>query len=97
MDDDKTISRAAMIEKMLVAPIAIGAFAALQAEAQAAASISQATAAYVTHPNGGKQCSGCVQFLPAKTNPTTANGACKLVQGSISPKGYCKFFAAKAK
>ncbi len=87
MNDDKNLSRSEMIEKLMVAPIAIGAFAALCAEADAAASIDQKTAGYVPHPVGGKQCSGCVQFQ--------APSSCKLVKGKISPKGYCKFFSAK--
>jgi hypothetical protein len=88
MNDD-TVSRAEMLGKLAAAPIAIGAFAALTAQAEAAATIDQKTAGYVTHPNGSKQCSGCVQFLPPSS--------CKLVKGTISPHGYCKFFSAKAK
>ncbi len=95
-DDDKTISRAGMLGRLAIAPLAIGAFAALQAEAEAAASIDQKTANYVTKPNGGKQCSGCTLFLPAKTNPMKSPGACKLVKGKIAPNGYCKFFSAKS-
>jgi hypothetical protein len=87
MNDDK-LSRKQVIETLIAAPIAIGAFAALQAQAEAAATIDQKTAAYVTHPVGGKQCSKCVQFV--------APSSCKLVKGTISPTGYCKFFAAKS-
>lgn len=95
-EDDKTISRAGMIEKLVLAPIAIGAFAALRAEAEAAATTDQKTAGYVTHPVGGHQCSGCNLFIPAKSNPATAPGACKLVKGKIVPNGWCKFFSPKA-
>ena len=94
-DNDKTISRSEMIQKLALAPIAIGALAALRAEADAAATIDQKTAAYVTHPNGSKQCSGCSLFIPAKSNPMKSAGACKLVKGKIQPNGYCKFFSAK--
>jgi hypothetical protein len=95
-DDDKTISRAGMIGKLALAPIAIGAFAALQTEAQAAPNVDQKTAGYVTHPVGGKQCSACSLFNPAKNNPMKAAGSCKLVKGTIMPNGYCKFFSPKA-
>jgi len=37
---------------------------------------------------------GCMQFIPEKT--PTADGTCKIVQGSISPKGWCMFFTAKS-
>lgn len=96
MNDDRNISRAGMIERLAVAPIAIGAFAALHAEVEAAATTDQKTAGYVTHPVGGHQCSGCTLFIPAKSNPTKSPGACKLVMGSIQPNGWCKFFSPKA-
>ncbi len=96
-DGDKKISRLGMIEKLAIAPIAIGAFAALRAEAEAAATTAQSAAGYVTHPNGGHQCSGCALYIPAAKNPTTAAGTCKLVKGSISPNGWCKFFSPKPK
>ena len=95
-DNDKTISRGGMLQKLALVPIAIGALAALQAEADAAATQTKAAAGYVTHPVGGKQCSGCALFLPAKKNPMKSSGACKLVKGTIQPNGYCKFFSAKA-
>jgi hypothetical protein len=36
---------------------------------------------YQDKPNADKQCSGCAQFVPP-------NG-CKVVEGTISPQGYC--------
>ena len=95
-DENKTISRAGMLEKLALAPIAIGAFAALSAEAEAAATTDQKAAGYVTHPVGGKKCSGCTLFIPAKSNPMKSPGACKLVKGKISPNGWCKFYSPKA-
>jgi hypothetical protein len=93
--NDKKISRGGMIEKLAIAPIAIGALAALRAEADAAASVDQKTAEYVTHPNGNKKCDGCSLFIPNKGNPTKSPGACKLVKGTILPNGYCKFYSPK--
>ncbi len=54
---------------------------------------SQDSMHYQTTPNGGKQCSGCQFFIPA-TDPK-ANGSCKVVDGSISPNGYCIAYSAK--
>ena len=93
--NDNTTTRAGMIQKLAMAPIAIGAFAALQAEAEAAATMTQQAAAYQPKPKAGKQCSDCTFYIPGKS--ASANGTCKLVKGSISPKGWCKFFAPKAK
>jgi hypothetical protein len=95
-DNNNSISRSAAIGKLAIAPLAIGALAALRAEAEAAPTMDQKAASYVTHPNDGKKCAGCNLFVPAKKNPTKANGACQLVKGSISPNGYCKFFTPKA-
>ncbi len=96
-DDNEVLSRSGMIQRLAAAPIAIGAFAALQAEAQAAATTDQKTAAYQNHPNGGKQCSGCALFIPAKSNPMKSPGSCKLVKGTIQPNGWCKFYSPKPK
>jgi hypothetical protein len=97
MSDDGKIPRSGAIEKLAIAPLAIAAFAALRAETEAAPTMDQKAASYVTHPNDGKRCAGCRLFIPAKSNPTKANGSCQLVKGSISPNGYCKFFTAKGK
>ena len=91
MNDDN-ISRRSLIEKLAVAPIAIGALAALRAEAEAA-TMDQKAAAYQTHPNGKKQCSGCSLFIPGKSMKSA--GTCKLVKGTILPNGYCKFYTPK--
>jgi hypothetical protein len=95
-EDDRPLSRAEMIQKVAVAPIAIGAFAALQARAEAAPTIEKKAAGYVTHPVGGKDCFHCTLYRPAKIAPKTAPGACNLVKGDILPQGYCKYFQAKS-
>lgn len=44
----------------------------------------------------GKDCVGCMQFVPGKS--PSAQGGCKLYPGDteISPKGYCVAWAKKA-
>ena len=44
---------------------------------------------YQPTPNAGKQCSGCVQFVPGKTPKD--NGGCKAIPNDteIAPTGYC--------
>jgi High potential iron-sulfur protein len=56
--------------------------------------VSQAIAKYQATPHGTQQCDGCMQYIPGKT--PSANGTCKIVEGSISPKGWCMFFAPKS-
>jgi hypothetical protein len=55
--------------------------------------VSQAAMQYQGTPNGTKECANCLQFVPGKT--ADANGSCKVVEGSISPHGYCIAWAAK--
>jgi hypothetical protein len=53
----------------------------------AASKISEAAVAYQDHPDGDKQCSKCQQFQPPSS--------CKMVDGTISPHGYCRIFAPR--
>ena len=55
---------------------------------------SQASMHYQATPNNGKQCSGCNFFIPGSS--ATANGTCKIVDGSIAPTGYCMAFTPKS-
>lgn len=48
---------------------------------------SQKAVSYRPNPNGGARCSSCINF--------EAPGSCKLVDGAISPSGWCALYAAK--
>lgn len=56
--------------------------------------VAKSVAKYQDKPHGTQQCDGCIQFIPGKTS--SAHGTCKIVEGDISPKGWCMFFAAKS-
>lgn len=43
---------------------------------------------YQDQPKGNQRCSGCKNFV--------GPGACRVVQGSVNPNGWCLLFAAKA-
>jgi hypothetical protein len=49
--------------------------------------IAKAMLQYQDHPNGGNHCGICAQFEPPDQ--------CKIVQGPISPDGWCAAFAPK--
>jgi hypothetical protein len=67
----------------------------LSAEASADASkASQASMHYQTSPNGNMHCSLCKYFIPGQD--ASSNGTCQVVDGSISPNGYCMAFNAKS-
>lgn len=52
--------------------------------AAAAIKISESAVGYQDHPNGDRQCSKCAQFQ--------SPSSCKMVDGTISPQGYCRIF-----
>jgi hypothetical protein len=57
------------------------------------AKATKAAMQYQEKPNGNKQCSNCLQFVPGQKPKDT--GTCKVVDGAISPNGYCIVWVAK--
>ncbi|MBW8329762.1 MAG: hypothetical protein K0M48_11610 [Thiobacillus sp.] len=51
--------------------------------------MTQASVQYQTQPKGEQKCGGCLHFI-AESN------SCKLVEGQISPDGWCSLWAQKA-
>jgi hypothetical protein len=97
-DSDNAMTRGSLLQKLALAPIAIGALALLRVEeADAAATMDPKAAGYVTHAVDSKQCSDCSLFIPAKSSPTTSAGTCQVVTGDILPTAYCNLYAAKPK
>jgi len=83
--DRRYISRRAVLGGATLAFGAAAAVVASRAEAQQ--QLTQSDAKYQTMPKGDQRCSGCYNFQPP--------GACKFVQGDISPSGWCQLFAPK--
>jgi hypothetical protein len=52
-----------------------------------AAKMSQKAALYQDTPKGDQRCDNCTLFLP--------DSGCKIVDGTIRPEGWCKFYVAK--
>jgi hypothetical protein len=52
-----------------------------------AAKVPQKQVHYRTTPKGNAHCSRCAHFLPPSS--------CAVVQGKISPNGWCSLFAPK--
>jgi hypothetical protein len=55
---------------------------------QAVAKMAQKAAGYQAKPNGAQSCASCALFK--------APSSCTLVDGTISPDGWCRFYAKKA-
>jgi hypothetical protein len=88
MDDDPKLSRRSILkEAALVAGATLAAtlFPSKQVFAQKA---SKDAMKYQDHPSGDKQCSNCAQFVPSNS--------CQIVEGMISPQGYCMSWQKKS-
>lgn len=53
----------------------------------ASAKISKAQAKYQAQPKAGQMCVNCANFIPSSS--------CKLVEGKVSPNGWCTLWARK--
>jgi len=54
---------------------------------EAEAKLAQKAVQYQTSPKDGHQCDGCIQFV--------APNSCKMVEGDISPTGWCLLWVKK--
>jgi hypothetical protein len=85
-DRSERISRRMVIARTAFALGGVAAAAAVT-PALAQQKVSQESAKYQTTPKGQQNCSMCASFQ--------APNACKLVDGTISPSGWCLLFAPK--
>jgi hypothetical protein len=60
----------------------------LGVSASKAAKVSQAAVGYRGSPNGSASCENCGLFEPPNS--------CKVVDGTISPSGWCRIWSKKA-
>jgi hypothetical protein len=88
----QALTRQAFLGAAIVLP-ALAGLLTVTASADESKS-SQASMHYQTTPNGSMQCSKCRFFVPGKD--AQSDGTCQVVDGSISPNGYCMAFAAKS-
>jgi hypothetical protein len=68
--------------------LSAAATATVASRAAAQEKMSQADAKYQGTPKGDQRCDGCMLFQ--------APSACKVVEGAISPSGWCQLFVKKA-
>jgi len=79
------ISRRSVMQALSFAILAVPAM--LTNRSALAAKMSQASAAYQNSPKGSENCGNCKLFVPPSS--------CTLVEGPISPQGWCKFWVGK--
>ncbi len=92
MHDSNGLTRRSFLSSVIVLPALAGLV--LTQTTSADAKGTKAAFKYQATPNNGKQCSHCALFI--KGSSPTADGTCKVVDGSISPKGWCTAFSAKS-
>jgi hypothetical protein len=89
MERTLIISRRRVLAKGSLAIGAALAAASLPCSSFAGAKTPKAQAGYRNSPNSGAECDKCQQFEPPS--------GCKIVEGQVSPSGWCTFFAAKTR
>lgn len=78
-------------KRRVILRIALGTGCALAVPAVLAAEsgrVSKAQAKYQERPKGEQKCGTCLHFL-------AATSTCKLVEGRVSPEGWCMLWAGK--
>jgi hypothetical protein len=88
---DEKMSRKDALAGLIVLPVLA---ALIPKGAAAAGKETKEQLAYQPTPHGTQRCANCIVFHPGKT--PQSSGSCDLVQGSISPNGWCRVFRAKA-
>ena len=82
MDDRCKLSRRSVLKRgALLAGAVLTASLVPDNAALAQQKATKEAMKYQDKPNGEKQCSNCLQFV--------APGSCKVVEGTVSPSGYC--------
>ncbi|MGA8576456.1 MAG: high-potential iron-sulfur protein [Candidatus Cybelea sp.] len=93
MKDSRTaMTRRTFVANAVVLPALAGLLLAETARADAKG--SQAQFKYQKTPNNGHKCSQCALFVAGSS--ATADGSCKIVEGSISPNGWCTAWVKKS-
>jgi High potential iron-sulfur protein len=91
-DSNSRMTRRTFVGNAIALPALAGLLLAETTTAQAKGSKAQFK--YQSTPNNGHKCSQCTFFIPGSS--ATASGTCKIVDGSISPSGWCTAFSAKS-
>jgi hypothetical protein len=92
-NDQNRISRRAMLRKSAMLFASIAAIPLILEKSPAAAQkIAKLNFHYQATPKDGKKCADCAAYVAV---PGSAEGACKVVEGPISPSGWCIAFSSK--
>jgi len=87
MDEQSKLSRRSVLKRATLLAVAAVAATVLPHRQAVAQKVSKEAMKYQDKPNGDKMCSNCLQFVPPDS--------CKVVEGTISPNGYCLAWVKK--
>jgi len=88
--NDKESTRRRLLGQVAALPVILALPLLARPSTARAGTVSKDDFHYQDHPNEGKRCANCVQFIPVADRQQP--GACKIVAGSISPNGWCMAF-----
>jgi len=81
------VSRRDFLYSAAVGGVVIAGGSVIASPALAASKLQQKAVSYQQTPKGNLQCATCANFEPP--------ASCKLVDGTISPSGWCTLYSAK--
>ncbi len=90
--NEKVSRRSFLKGSALLASIAVVSATGAMSKS-AYAGVTKDSVHYQDKPNGKAECSNCIQFVPGPS--AKANGTCKIVDGVISPHGWCVAYSSK--
>ena len=89
MTNPVKFSRRTLLQNIGVGAPAVAALTLVFVRSAAAdGKIPKSQARYQSSPNDARQCAVCTHF--------TAPSSCDIVEGDVSPQGWCQFFGQKA-
>ncbi len=86
------VTRRTFLEGAIVLPALAAALTGVAAAD--ASKAPQVQMHYQSTPNGNMHCAICKFFIPGKN--AASDGTCQIVDGSISPNGYCMAYTPKS-
>jgi hypothetical protein len=84
----KDISRRVFFQRVATYGAGVAIINGVGVSLAAATKVAQKSVSYQPQPKDTQRCDGCNNFQPPN--------ACKMVEGEISPQGWCSLFAKKA-
>jgi hypothetical protein len=82
-------SRRLLLRNIAIGAPAVAALTVVSVRSAAAdGKLPKSQARYQPGPNGDRRCASCVHFA----SPTS----CDIVDGDVSPQGWCQFYGQKA-